>query len=213
MLLGIFITKTSDRIRGLADIEISKAEGRAAEANVLAKGFEAQIASANARAAEATALAESEMHARIKLEALVAPRRLSVEQQRRLLEQWKVFAGKTVRVTSYLRDGEGAALGMQLIQVLRGAGINTVSSLSSVDDFPGFTFGVHVRGVSAEAEFIDGIANGLTSIGGLQVFPKSRERPGGIARTLRSKLPEGAVTIFVGIKPISVELHREQPTA
>ena len=59
-----------------------------------AESFKRDIANANARAAEASETAERERLARLQLEAKLAPRKLSVEQQRRISDRLRPFLGK-----------------------------------------------------------------------------------------------------------------------
>lgn len=65
---------------GRARREAAKINERAAQLEKDAKSARAAIADANARAAEANRVAEEEKHARLKLEAQLAPRSLTEEQ-------------------------------------------------------------------------------------------------------------------------------------
>lgn len=64
--------------------QAADANDRAAEAEALAKGFEAQIATAGTDAAQAKQKAESERLARTQLENKMKPRHLTAEQQAKL---------------------------------------------------------------------------------------------------------------------------------
>src|SRR5713226_9394930 len=71
----------------------SAAFERAALAETEVSGFQFQIAQANARAAEANRIAASEELERIRLQSIVAPRSLSLDQQRRIADILRKFQG------------------------------------------------------------------------------------------------------------------------
>jgi len=97
------LSNINTRIIAILNTEVANAQERAAkaeeaaanalkatkEAETQARKFESQIALSNARAEEAKKIAEREKLERVKLEAQVAPRRLSVEQGKgTLLTSW-----------------------------------------------------------------------------------------------------------------------------
>jgi hypothetical protein len=77
----------------------------------------ARAAKANERAAEANEKAEQEQLARVKLEALIQPRRLTLEQESILRLKASSFAG--TRVIFKVYDAEGWALAKQLGTALK----------------------------------------------------------------------------------------------
>jgi hypothetical protein len=187
----------------IAQTEAAKAQQKAAEANIIAEGFKLDIAQANERAAEANRIAEKERIDRLRLEAQIAPRRLSVSQQRAITSACSRFAVRSIRVESYSLDSESAILAKQIVNSLRSAEINVTDDTASVMSMGGFMLGVHVNGNSHDIVFE--ISSILTSIGNLIVAaPNSVQNPGPAiisAPNPNAVLPFEA-TIFVGIKPI-----------
>lgn len=207
-------------------LQLEVAKKDAADANALARKYEARIAETNARAAEAEKgaaqaklMAESERLERVKLEALVAPRSLSLDQQRLIAAAIRRFSGHAVTVSSYGLDGEGAALATQIILVLRSAGITVKDDRASSMHTGGFEYGVHLRGPAGE--FILSLGNALSEIGKIQVFVNapvshrgtgmsgnasisgSASISGGGGGVVNVPVPiTGPVSIMVAIKPL-----------
>lgn len=206
-------------------LQLATAKKDVAEANALAKKYEAGIAEAKARAAEAEKdaaqaklMAEAEQHERMKLEAIVAPRSLSLDQQRLIAAAIREFAGHAITVSSYGLDGEGAALATQIILVLRSAGIIVRDDRASSIRSGGFEFGVHLRGPAGEV--ISSLGNALSTIGKLQLFVNAEVSPGrtsmhggatisgnaaisGGGGVVSVPVPTtGPISIMVGIKPV-----------
>jgi len=159
----------------------------------------------NKEAGEARQIAESERLERVKLEAIVAPRSLSLDQQRLIVSICTRFQGHNVSVNSYGMDGEGAVLGGQIIAVLRSAGITVADARASTVVTGGFELGIHVRGPSAEREFVSALGSALSSIGKLRVAindppPKSGSEIGGGGQVFNPGV--AFVTVMIGIKPV-----------
>ncbi len=143
---------------------------RAATAELEARGFQLQIAKANDRAAQLEKEAEAERLERTKLEAIVAPRSLSLDQQRRIADACRKFHGQHgVLVKSYATDGEASALAAQIIAALRAAEIAVADSTGAEITTGGFDIGVHVRAPDTEHEFASALADALSTIGKLKV--------------------------------------------
>lgn len=177
-----------------------------------------KIADANAAASKAGALAESERLERVKLEAIVAPRSLSLEQQRKMATSCSKFRGRRAIVTSYGLDLEGIALGGQIIAILKSAGVDVVDSRASIVEVGAFEIGVRVRGPASEQDFVSALGDALSSVGKLQVSINDSSPSGGGAVMPRQSgaggfiygggvaVPAGRpfVTVMVGIKPIPI---------
>jgi hypothetical protein len=177
---------------------------------------------ADARAADARSMAAAEQLERIKLEARVAPRSLDPDQQRMITAALRKFSGHPVTLLSYGLDGEGAALGAQIISVLTAAGFAVTDSRASFISSGGFELGIHVRGPNSEKELILGLGNALASIGKLQVcincasFRAGATMSGGATLSGRATMSGGGgvvpaeipaagpVSIMIGIKPVPV---------
>jgi hypothetical protein len=205
-----------------AEANIASAEQHAAEANTKAEGFRLDIAKANEssevakaavagataeaakateRAAEANRIAENERLARVKLEAQIAPRRLTQEQMTSIAKSLAAFRGRTATVVSYAMDPEGAVLAKQLIAAIGAAGISVTDSTASLQTFGGFSLGVHVSGNDQRFAFL--LANTLSSAGGLVVAPLGSPQGGGAGMFSGTAGQESSATILVGVKPIT----------
>ncbi len=191
------------------DKQIAESNAKAASAEATAKGFEAQIADAQRDAATSEKEAESERLERTKLEAAVAPRSLSLEQQRQIRDVCRRFRGHNILVESYGIDGEAAALGTQIISLLQdGTGINVLDNRGRSFTAGGFDVGIHVRDPSGkDGDFASTLGEALSSIGKLNVhvndpFPKTTGAffGGGPA------FPPGTVYVqlMIGVKPLPV---------
>jgi hypothetical protein len=158
-----------------------------------------------------------------KLYALTAPRRLTLVQQTDIADALRKFTGRTVVVASYGLDGEGAALGMQILDVLKRAGIHPIGNLASTIVSGGFEFGIHIRGPETEQDLVVSLGNALRSIGQLDVFTNDaavksssimggNSVMGGVSATVGSAsmgpsgpTPPGTpVVILVGVKPVQL---------
>ena len=81
---GVRIWWNNRKLHTLQNAESERLRGDVASANVRAEEAKEQAARANERAAEANKVAEQERLARLRLEATLAPRSLTPEQQRTL---------------------------------------------------------------------------------------------------------------------------------
>jgi hypothetical protein len=183
-----------------ADVAVAMATVATADARIA----EAQrgATEAEARAQEARSMAEAERLERVRLEAIVAPRSLSIEQQRQITDVCRKFVGHRAVISSYGLDLEGAALGGQLIAMLRVTlGIDNVFDQRASTMVTGaFELGVHVRGPAAEQDFITALSGALNSIGHLQVSVNDAPpRPG-------ATIVGGGQTVSPGVEPINVAI-------
>jgi hypothetical protein len=102
-------------------------------------------------------LAEAERLERMKLEAAVVPRSLTLEQQKLIAAAVQTFRGHAVLVSSYALDGEGAALAGQIIAALQSGGVKVADNRSSILVTGGFEGGIHVRGPDTEQDFVSSL--------------------------------------------------------
>jgi hypothetical protein len=129
---------------------------------------EQQAGAAIVQAARLNKEAEDERLERRRLEARVAPRSLSIDQQRTITAALHRFSGHApVIVSSYGLDGEGAALGAQIISVLTAAGISSRDERAQTISSGGFELGVHIRGPSPENAFLLALYTALSSTGNI----------------------------------------------
>jgi hypothetical protein len=177
--------------------------------------LDVEAAKANERAAQA----EKET---AELYALTAPRRLTVDQQTKIGEQLRPFSGREVTIFSYGMDGEGAAIGTQIIHVLNTAKIRTVNQLASSIVSGGFAVGIQIHGPNEQQDLVRALYSALHSTGKLDVMINAPALDGLAKMGGRAAMGGGAsmgggsgrvgppgatpagtpVTIQIGIKPI-----------
>jgi hypothetical protein len=115
------------------DVEIGKLKLRSDTA-------EAGVATAEADAAKATEKAEAERLARRKLEAQIAPRRLTGEQKSRLSDRLKQNPGNIVIVSAIL-DGESSDFANDLNDVFTTSGWKTLRYSNRITEERGILIG------------------------------------------------------------------------
>jgi hypothetical protein len=184
-----------------ANERAKKYEAGIAESNARAKGAEAQVASANATAQEAIARTKAGEVERLKLQAIVSPRSLSLEQQRSVASALTSFAGRRVTVATYSLDAERAILGKQIAAALGAAKINVDDRTASLMPLGGFSLGVHVS--ESEADLVAAISLALASIGRLAVAPPNSTQTGGASIGVGDS-SSAPVSILVGVKPVAM---------
>jgi hypothetical protein len=197
----------SDEANALA----KRYESGIAEANARIKSAEAQVASANAASKEAIAKAESERLERTKLEAVVSPRRIGADEQKRIKEALKGFEKRLVLVSSNGLDAEAALLGAQIIACFPFSFTVQDERALSIST-GGFDFGIHIRGPQSDQDLVTALTLALRSIGKLQTWantaiPRTGVRMGGSAMKTEGggsgPTPPGTpVWIEIGVKPL-----------
>ena len=214
LVLGLFVGKEAANIRNDTEklLALVRQKSTIAEENAeLAQSYIAELEAETARA-------DLE---RQRLEARVAPRSLSLEQQCRMIDACKKFAGHRALISSYGLDGEGAALATQLLEILRCAlGPNNVRSAISDRIVTGrFESGIHIRSTlttlrgehtvpDSERPFASALRDVLHTIGKLDTYADDsppRQAHGAMNVTSGGEtFPDGLafVNVFVAIKPV-----------
>jgi hypothetical protein len=168
-----------------------------------------KAAEANARAS-ANDLAAQQLKAdNLRLEAIIAPRSLSLDQQKRIADACGKFAGHAVRVGSYGMDGEGTVLATQIMSALQSAHILLSDARGSTMVAGEFDVGIQIRDwQTSEVKFAACLVDALSRIGNLNVslnhpWPKLGAMMGGGEK---QGFPAGTsyVDVMVGIKPLPV---------
>jgi hypothetical protein len=180
--------------------EAEKAKEGIATAQMAAAKANADAAKAGERAAEANKAAEQEKIERLKLEAQIAPRRLTVAQQQAIAMGCSHFSGRRVRVVSYTLDVEAAVLAKQIIASLQASGMNIEDATASVMPLGGFSLGVQVEG--NEPDLVIGLSAILSSVGKLLVAPPNSDQGAGETLSAGSGAPRPSVSILIGAKPV-----------
>jgi hypothetical protein len=141
---------------GLAKADAEIARLKVENANLYKESQALQL-----EVAKAKKDAEQEKIERLKLEAQVAPRRLTREQQKAIAAALKPFSGRNVGLFTYVYDLEGAILASQIKPALVEAGISVQDRTSTVMIIGGFTAGISVSGPDSEQGLVRAIADSL----------------------------------------------------
>lgn len=178
------------------DVEIGTLRVRADTA-------EGAIATATKEAAEATKATEDERIERLRLEAQIAPRRLTVGQKAKIAVNCtlfkSMFEGKRVRVVSYSLDTEGFIFSEQIVSSLRASGMAVDDDSMSVRPTGTFIMGINVFG--SDSKLAREIANAIGSSGSPVAVSFVETDPTAGAIKIEYSAPVPQVTILVGLKP------------
>jgi len=159
--------------------------------------FRSDIAQANQRAAEASEKAESEQLARLRLEAAIQPRDLSLEQHGKLRNALGKFSGRVVIVRSYALDTEGSRLATMILSALHASGMRISDQRGNLFNLaPGWHVveGIQIAGPHSQDDLIDVLLRSpLGSDAHLKMFRK--EDP-----SISDSAP---IEILVGVKPVA----------
>ena len=178
--------ESAERIRGVEE----KARVDVAKANESAE-------QAKSDAAEANRKAETERLERIKLEAIVAPRDLSLEKQLSISRSLFKHSGQRIRMKSYVLDTESAVFGQQILNALHGANLSYDDRRMTIQSTGEIATGVRVTGSNSS------LVNDILAVlrdAGVVVSPEGA--PEGAGMQLSDDGTAVAATIFVGVKPI-----------
>jgi hypothetical protein len=172
-----------------AQLRITIAEERIAR-------YKKQTSEADARAAEARSMAEQERLERIRLEAQIAPRRLSNEELDAITTTCRQFSGKVVTLVTYALDSEALILGRQIEGALMAAGLHVNPNFASLQPFGGFIQGIQISGPVSEQDLVSRLTVSLAKDGKLSVLQPRNLLEG---QGQRNK----EVVILIGVKPIN----------
>ena len=141
-----------------------------------------------------------------RLEAIIQPRSLSLENQGKIVNECSVFRGHAVMVKSYGMDGEAYELGAQIIAVLNSAKMYVADDRATSLSTGAFETGIHVRGKVTELDTASCLARALRTIGNLTVELNDEPPPfrgagfGGGGQTFKPGVP--FTTVMIGVKPL-----------
>jgi hypothetical protein len=183
-------------------------EGQVADAKM--EGIEAGKTAGNAlvRAAELEKEAALLKADNLRLEAIIAPRSLTLEQQAKLAAALKPFAGAKVIIASPPMDGEAQGIALQIKASLEGAGLVPVNMIGRIGHVAGVALGIHMTGRAGgnNAELMTKLHDELSSSGQFVVASEGNAAqplltyPGGDFPDAKS----AAVAIFIGAKPVPI---------
>jgi hypothetical protein len=165
-------------------------------------GIQNEAAGTNERAGKLEKAAAELTAANLKLEAIIAPRRLSAEQQRDL-STLTVFSNRRVGLKSYASDVEGLVLASQIFDALAKAHIPIEDNRLTMQSSGSISFGVSINGT--DNALVVELRRILGNLASTSTMPVSPSRAGISTSlsfgTIKSGLPVAA-TIVVGVKPI-----------
>jgi hypothetical protein len=146
---------------------------------------EQQASEANERAGKAEERAKASDLARIQLEAMLSPRRLSIAQQQAIADSCREFAGRRVLISSYAGDAEAMVLGEQIRAALHGARVVVEFDTSGLLTAGSLLKGVQVSGPNEGFRKV--LESSLKNDGHLK-----------IAGPEEKKVPEGSASMIAG---------------
>jgi hypothetical protein len=183
--------------------EANEKAARLEQGNIVLSGDQERLGIALAQAQRQF---EDEHLANLKLEAEIAPRRMSRVQQNAVAVRCQSLKFVNVVIESYAMDAESAILAEQIVSALQlarkdGARLVVVDHTASIVTVGGFSLGVHVTGTNKEAASL--IRTALSQDGKLAVAPEdSSGEANGTLEIRQMPSPADDVSILVGVKPV-----------
>jgi hypothetical protein len=168
-----------------------------------------EIADAKKAAGEANKTAEDERLSRLKLEARIADRRLSIDQRSAIRGQLRAFPRKVVQITLINPNGEMEAFSQDLFDALSkiDGWVVAIDSLTMSDGLSGVHIIVGPNATDADKKFADALSAAIRSVGIFVTGPRP-PRPftgpaleGGSRPNSGTVMPKQNVTIVIGKKP------------
>lgn len=203
----IIVTRTGQL--SIAQDGMTEAKDRQLQSDLKTKDVEIGTLRVRADIAEgaiaaATEKAEDEKMERLKLEAQIAPRRLTREQKVRITENCgrfrDTFTGKRVKVVSYSLDMEGFVFSEQIVSSLRASGmVVDDDSMSVVTPVGTFVMGINVFG--SDSKLAKEIADAIGSSGSPIAVSFVATNPIAGAITIEYGAPPSQAIVLVGLKP------------
>jgi len=136
---------------------------------------------------------------RARLETLITPRSLTLDQQITLIEALRPFEGQKIIVGSPATDGEPIWLADQIITAITAAKLGAVDQRGNIGTARGFSFGLHIGGPNVE--LIEAVRKALAASG--QEVTVNSVWSNALLTMPNAPLNAGAAAaIFVGTKPI-----------
>jgi hypothetical protein len=146
------------------------------------------------KAGEANATAEDERGKRVRLEAAINPRNLSLDQQRKLQVSCPARTGKKITVLTYVMDVEGAGIATQVASALDGkSAVRPVIGNSMVSGVAPRQ-GIMLSSTAEDKPVADCLMRWFSVVGKL----------GKVSRFPIDRIPGTPITIEVGVKPYEI---------
>lgn len=211
-IFEVYVSRADSILNAFDNILLTEARKEASDAVLGAATANIQIAEAKRRsgelekeAAQLRKDAEGLKAENLRLEAIVQPRTISLEDQRKIVDACSEFKNHGAIVKSYGLDTEGFATGSQIIAVLQAMNVTVADNRASTVDTGPMEVGIHVRTTDAsELPFAICLAGALSRIGKLTTFLNDPYPP------FRGMMSGGGfpsisgphITVMVGTKPL-----------
>jgi hypothetical protein len=200
LAIGIKISHVNGLIRGKAAELRSKNAG-------LRTASEQLVGILNTEVSENDSEVQRLKADNLALEAIIQPRTITVENQRKIVKSCGEFKNHVAVVESYGLDTEAFSTGSQIISVLQAMKIGVADARASKVATGNMETGIHVRTTDAsEIVLASCLADKLDKIGKLTtvfndpVPPLRGTMIGGGGQSFAASVPR--ITIMVGIKPL-----------
>ncbi len=150
--------------------------------------------------AQANEKLQAEHLERLKLEAIIVGRQLTVEQIASIANTLKRFAGREVYLSSYTGDAEAARFSLQIKMALEESGIHIEDLIGmtvvgqGIAGGGGLRFGIHIEGINSDDDLISAVVDGLEKHGNVKV--ETITRPGMI------RAGRATLGIMIGLRPL-----------
>jgi hypothetical protein len=148
----------------------------------------------------------------LQLEAIVQPRSISLENQRRIVDACSEFKGHGAVVQSYGLDTEGFAVASQVIATLQAMKVIVADARASTMVMGSMETGIHVRTANvSEIPFASCVAGALNKIGKLTTTLNDPPLPvGGATLSAGGQSINGPhITVMVGTKPLPLLTNKK----
>jgi len=136
-----------------------------------------------------------------KLEAQIAPRRLTLEQQKAISDSLAAFSGRRVKIESYAFDVEGRLLAKQ-ISASFSPWIPVDDAIGALTPMGGSKLTEGISVTSDDMSFRDAITASLKTIGKLKADNEPPQFGAGSMVMARSNAQPTDALVFVGVKPL-----------
>jgi len=145
--------------------------------------------------------AEADRLERVKLEAVVSPRKLTPEEQMAVVARLSTFAGQKVVLTSWATDGEAWSVGQYIGGCLEAAGLIVIDERGKFASIGGYRMGVKVGGTSAA--LVAELMTAFKDDGNLRLVSEDKDM-GKMVLTMPGapEVSGAAAAIFIGTKPL-----------
>ncbi len=193
----------SDARAKSAEAQVASAMARSDEAVATVKTADARIAEAQRDAARANETAERERLARIQLEARLAPRSLTPEDQRRVTAGLTPFAGTIIDIATFGDATEITGISRQIIEAIGNARwvVHPVTAMAGQAEVRGILIGTSAASDPAIARAAEALIRLLQPSVAIGPWPFDQMPFPGNFFGEQGVTHNAAIRLFIGSKP------------